>query len=148
MSEEMFRMFQLAQQGFSCSQILLIMGLEAQGKENPQLIRSMSGLTGGLGFAGENCGALTGGTCLLGMYAGKGIQGEQEHLQFALMVNELVNWFKGEVGTQYGGINCRDILGDDLQYQTVSMQCGNIVSSTYDKVKEILNNYGIELGEA
>ena len=61
MTDEMIRMMQLAGQGFYCSQVLLIMGLEAQGKSNPDLIRSMSGLAGGLGFTGDTCGALTGG---------------------------------------------------------------------------------------
>lgn len=144
MSEDMFRMFELSQQGFACSQILLTLGLEAQGKSNPELIRAMSGLAGGMGFSGETCGALTGGACLLGLFAGKGSPEEQSHDKFDLMVSELVDWFKEQVTAQYGGINCSDILGDDLQYKTVSMGCGNIVSNTYDKVKEILLNYGID----
>lgn len=139
----MFRIFQLAQQGFSCSQILLTLGLAAQGKENIDLIRAMSGLSGGLGFTGENCGALTGGACLLGLYAGRGAVDEQEHEHYQLMAAQLVDWFKEQVGTQYGGINCSDILGDDLQYKNVSMQCGTIVGDTYAKVKEILAGHGI-----
>ncbi|MDO7787541.1 DVU_1555 family C-GCAxxG-C-C protein [Desulforamulus aquiferis] len=147
MSEDMFRMFELSQQGFSCSQLLLIMGLEAQGKKDIELIRAMSGLAGGMGFSGQTCGALTGAACLLGLYAGKGTLEEQPHEKFDLMVNELVDWFKEQVGTEYGGITCADILGDDLQYKIVSMTCGNIVGSTYDKVKEILANYGIDTTE-
>ena len=148
MSEQMFRMFELAQQGFYCSQILLLLGLEAQGKDNPELIRAMSGLAGGLGFSGLTCGALTGGACLLGLYAGKGTPGESEHPRFQIMVNELVEWFKEEVGSSCGGINCEDILGEDLQYKVVSVQCGNIVSNTYEKVWEILINNEIHPDEA
>lgn len=144
MSEEMFRMFELAQQGFSCSQILLQLGLEAQGKSDPDLIRAMAGLAGGLGFSGETCGALTGGACLLGLYAGKGSAEEQPHGKFDLMVSELVDWFKERINSQHGGFNCRDILGDELQYKLVSMKCGNIVSEVYGKVREILLAYGIE----
>ncbi|MFZ0931868.1 MAG: C-GCAxxG-C-C family protein, partial [Syntrophobacteraceae bacterium] len=59
--EEMIRMIHLAEQGFYCSQILLLMGLEARGKNNVDLVRSVSGLAGGIGFSGEVCGALTGG---------------------------------------------------------------------------------------
>ena len=66
MNDEMIRMIQLAGQGFHCSQILLTMGLEAQGKSNPDLIRAMAGLAGGLGFSGDTCGALTGGSCCWG----------------------------------------------------------------------------------
>ncbi|WP_031513700.1 DVU_1555 family C-GCAxxG-C-C protein [Desulfofalx alkaliphila] len=141
MSDEMFRMFELAQQNYSCSQILMIMGLESQGKNNDDLVRSMAGLAGGMGFSGESCGALTGGACLLGFYA-------YPHDRFDLMVAELVDWFKEEIGAQYGGINCADILGDELQYKTVSVGCGSIVSGTFDKVKEILLENGINPSEA
>ncbi|MCL6479155.1 MAG: C-GCAxxG-C-C family protein [Peptococcaceae bacterium] len=142
MPEDMLRMFELARQGFSCSQILLIMGLEAQGKHDVEIIRAMAGLAGGMGFSGETCGALTGGACLLGLYAGKGTPGEQSHDKFDLMVSELVDWFKQQTA-EYGGITCGHILGDDLRYKTVSVRCGNIVRDTYEKVKEILLNYGI-----
>ena len=56
MNAEMIRMVELAQKGFYCSQILLQLGLEMQGKENPDLIRTMGALAGGLGFSGDVCG--------------------------------------------------------------------------------------------
>ena len=58
--DDLDRMRELKQQGFFCSQILMTLGLELQGKENPELIRAMNGLAGGLGFTGETCGALDG----------------------------------------------------------------------------------------
>ncbi|AEF94420.1 C_GCAxxG_C_C family protein [Desulfotomaculum nigrificans CO-1-SRB] len=143
MSGEMFRMFELAQQGFACSQILLIMGLEARGESNTDLVRAMTGLAGGMGFSGENCGALTGGACLLGLYAGRGTAEEMPHEKFDLMVNELVAWFKQEVGAECGGINCSDILGDGQIYKTATPKCSVIVSNTLEKVKKILLNAGI-----
>ncbi|CCO09204.1 DVU_1555 family C-GCAxxG-C-C protein [Desulforamulus hydrothermalis] len=148
MSQEMFRMFELAQQGFACSQILLIMGLEAQGKSNTELVRAMTGLAGGMGFSGDTCGALTGGACLMGLFAGKGSPEEQAHDEFDLMVSELVDWFKQRMGEEFGGITCGAILGDDLPYKAVSVGCGNIVSATYDKAKEIMLKYGIVPAEA
>ena len=63
--DELTRISQLHLQGFHCAQVLLIMGLEHQGKEDPDLIRAMNGLSGGLGFQGKTCGALAGGACLL-----------------------------------------------------------------------------------
>jgi C_GCAxxG_C_C family probable redox protein len=144
MSEEMFRLFELAQQGFACSQIILILGLEARGKNNPDLVRAMTGLSGGMGFSGGTCGALTGGACLLGLYAGKGSPEEQARDKFDLMVTELVDWFKQQAAAEFGGINCADILGDELQYKTVAVKCGNVVSATYDKVKELLATYEID----
>jgi C_GCAxxG_C_C family probable redox protein len=145
MSDDFFRMFELARQGFYCSQILLMLGLEAQGKSDPDLIRAMTGLAGGIGFSGKTCGALSGGACLLGLYAGRGATEEQEHDHFKLMVDELVEWFSGEIGSGYGGINCAEIMGEDLQHRAVASKCGGIVAATYGKVKEILAGNGIDL---
>jgi len=142
-TDEMLRMIQLAGQGFYCSQILLCMGLEAQGKSNPDLIRAMSGLAGGLGFTGDTCGALTGGACLLGLYAGRGTPEEQEDEKLNLMVSELVEWFSEEYGKLYGGIRCEIILGEDPGNRTA--RCPNMVLGVYEKVKTLLSEYGFDL---
>ncbi len=78
MNDTFFKMLGLSQSGFFCSQIMLIMALEAQGKENPDLVRAMSGLICGMGYKGKTCGALTGGACFLGLYTGKGTAEEME----------------------------------------------------------------------
>ena len=143
MNDEMLQMIRLAGQGFHCSQILLFMGLEAQGKSNPDLIRAMSGLAGGLGFTGDTCGALTGGACLLGLYAGRGIPEEQEDEKLNLMISELVDWFSEEYGKLYGGIRCDIILGDDPRNRTT--RCPNMVLGSYGKVKTLLSEYGFDL---
>lgn len=41
------RMMQLALKGYFCSQILIILGLEARGKNDSDLVRAMHGLAGG-----------------------------------------------------------------------------------------------------
>ena len=144
MNDVLFRMLELYRQGFNCSQILLLLGLEDRGESNPDLIRAMTGLGGGLGFSGKTCGALIGGVCLLGLYAGRGTPEEIEHDRFLLMVEELVQWFENETGPVYGGINCAEILGDELANKTVSLKCGNLVGGTFTKVKEILVSNGID----
>ena len=78
----------------------------------------MDGLAGGLGFSGEVCGALTGGACLLGLYAGRGSLDEDEDERLNLMITELVEWFSDEYGEMYGGIHCETILGDDPNNRT------------------------------
>ena len=143
MTDEMLRMIQLAGQGFYCSQILLFMGLEAQGKSNPDLIRAMSGLVGGLGFTGDTCGALTGGACLLGLYAGRGTPEEQEDEKLNLMISQLVDWFSEEYGKLYGGIRCEIILGDDPGNRTA--RCPNLVFGSYGKVQALLSEHGYDL---
>ncbi|HYA43326.1 MAG TPA: C-GCAxxG-C-C family protein [Syntrophobacteraceae bacterium] len=143
MTDETIRMLQLAHQGFYCSQILLFMGLEAQGKKNPDLIRSMAGLAGGLGFSGEVCGALTGGACLLGLYAGRGAPDEEEDERLNLMISELVEWFSDEYGRKYGGTRCDAILDDDPAGRTT--RCPSIVLGTYEKVKYLLAQNDFDL---
>jgi C_GCAxxG_C_C family probable redox protein len=145
LNDDLIRMIQLASQGFYCSQILLFMGLEAQGKTDADLIRAMGGLAGGLGFAGDVCGALTGGACLLGLYAGKGTADEEEDPRLNLMVHQLVEWFAAEYGRTYGGTSCEAILGDDPQSRTT--RCPALVLATYEKVKVLLLENGFELDE-
>lgn len=145
--DELERMLELKQQGFYCSQILLIMGMELQGKENPDLVAAVHGLAGGIGFSGETCGALTGGACLLGLYAGKGTPEQEEDPRLLFMVEELVRWFKGDYGARYGGIRCDEIIGPGGR--EMGNRCPGIVAGTFQKVKELLIENGFDLaGEA
>ena len=139
----MERMAELRKQRFFCSQILMILGLELQGKENLDLIRAMQGLAGGLGFTGETCGGLTGGASLLGLYAGRAKAGEDEDLKLNFMIDALVKWFKGGYGQEYGGIRCDEIVGANGQY--MGTRCPLIVAGTFQKVKNLLIEYGYDL---
>lgn len=141
--DDLDRMNELRQQGFFCSQILMMMGLDLQGKDNRDLVRAMNGLVGGLGFTGELCGALTGGACLLGLYAGKGDGRQEENPRLIFMIEELVKWFKGGYGQEYGGIRCEEIVGDSAQYLTA--RCPIMVAGTFQKVKELLVENGFDL---
>lgn len=140
MSGEMARIAQLRMQGFHCSQILILLGLEKQGKENPDLVRSMTGLAGGLGFSGKNCGALTGAACLLALYAGRGVVEEREDHKLNSMIQDVVQWFEVSFGEQYGGIDCCHILNDDPWNRMI--RCPNLVVETYLKVEELLKDNG------
>lgn len=137
---------ELKLKGFFCSQIMMMMGLELQGKTNPDLIRSMNALAGGLGFSGEICGVLTGGACLLGLYAGKGTVDELQSPELDFMVQDLVKWFKEEYTQKYGGILCREILLNDLKNQPT--RCPFLVIETFQKVKEMLVENGYDLAGA
>lgn len=135
------RIAQLRAQGFQCSQILLILGLERQGKKNPDLVRAMAGLASGLGNCGKVCGVLTGSACLLGLYAGRGELQEQKNSDLEGMISDLVNWFEEKYGKAYGGIDCRIILNDDPWNRM--LRCPNMVIETYMKVQEILEDSGL-----
>jgi C_GCAxxG_C_C family probable redox protein len=129
------------QQGFYCSQILVLLGLENLGRDDPDLVRAMHGLAGGMG-AGEVCGALTGGAALLGLYAGRGRGDEMEDPRLDEMLVELVAWFHESYGEPFGGIRCAEILGDDPQNQS---RCGQMVKGVYEKVTALLIENGFDL---
>jgi C_GCAxxG_C_C family probable redox protein len=142
LTPEQMRMVELAQQGFHCSEVLMFMGLEAQGKENPDLIKAMSALAGGIGFTGETCGALTGGACVLGLHAGRGSATDEENPKLKTMIAELVDWFSAKYGEKYGGVLCRIITEDDPL--KAPERCPRIVVSVFYKVKSLLAENGFE----
>jgi C_GCAxxG_C_C family probable redox protein len=140
MNDDGFRMMDLAMQGFQCSQILVQLSLEAQGKENPGLVRAMTGLTGGMG-CGKTCGALTGGCCVLGLYAGKDSAEHSADDRLQAMLSHFVEWFETEYTARFGTIECAGIVQDDLRNRMT--RCPAIVMESLGKLKEILaeNNY-------
>ena len=108
MSEQdlFMRMLDLTSQGYACSQILLMLGMELNGEENSAVVRTMAGLNEGMYGSGRLCGCLTGGSCLLGYFSGKGLEEDElEHPAFRKMVAEFSAWFEETWGGQYGGIN-------------------------------------------
>ena len=144
MDDARMHMMELSQKGYYCSQILLTLALEAQGKQDPDLIRAMSGLAIGCGEGAGTCGALSGAACMIALYAGKGQDAEIELDEFRLMLAELWEWFEKEVGATYGGVRCDDILGDGTPR---TLRCGPIVAATYSRVIEILMEQGIDPAE-
>ena len=98
-----------------------------------------------MGFSGDVCGALSGGACLLGLYAGRGKPEEEEDEKLKLMVAELVDWFSGIWNDPYGGISCEVILGDDPRNRTA--RCPTLVLESYGKVKALLANTALTFPE-
>ncbi|MDA8334723.1 MAG: C-GCAxxG-C-C family protein [Peptococcaceae bacterium] len=140
------RIRELYREGFGCSQILILLGLEARGRCDPDLVRSMSGLAGGVGSSGHLCGVLTGGACLLGFYAGKGDRREREHDRFFLMLDELVEWFEKDIGLRCGGVNCTEIADCSLAEAGPLPRCCGIILTGWEKVGEILRKNGAGSG--
>lgn len=141
--EELDHIVEIRQQGFFCSQILIILGLELQGKTNPDLVRCMHSLAGGIGFTGDTCGALTGSACLLGLYAGKGEVHEEEDPRLMFMIADLVKWFRQDIASHYSGIRCEEILQGDSR--NMASRCPGIVASCFQKSKDLLVENGFDL---
>lgn len=135
------RILRLNGAGYCCSQIMLILVLEAQSKTNADLVRAMGGLCFGVGLSGEVCGAFSGGACILSLYAGKGSSEETPDHRYPLMIDELMSWSRKRAEELYGGIRCDDIL---TRYPDRRI-CGQIVTETYGVVMEILVAHGFDL---
>jgi hypothetical protein len=143
MDDTLIRLMALGGKGYYCSQILISLALEARGESNPGLIRAMAGLAYGCGNNRGTCGALTGGTCVLGLYGGKGGDHETASEKLPAMMQELADWFADRVGGIHGGITCEAIVGDagpEASRQT----CGAMVAETFLKAMEILMLNGFE----
>jgi hypothetical protein len=143
MDDTMIRMMKLSAKGFYCSQIIVQLALEARGEENPALVRAMAGPAYGCGNGLASCGALTGGCCLLALYAAKGSDSDTESERFLLMLSNLSEWFEQQVGGRYGGIVCETITGKDGP-AAARQRCGTIVADTFGKAMEILVANGFD----
>lgn len=126
----------LLSQKFHCSQIMMRMGMDALELNEPNLIKAMTGLAGGLGGCGKNCGALTGGVCVLSLFAGRGTAEEEPDPDLEAMISELLTWFE----ETYGSADCGDIIqGDKANIPAI---CPQLICTTAQRALEILRDYG------
>lgn len=143
MNDLMMTLLRLSAKGYSCSQIMILLFLEARGETNPALVRSMAGLAYGCGSGKAACGVLTGASCCLALYAGKGGDEETGSESLPLMLQELSDWFEEQVGRAHGGIVCETIVGEAGPAASRQI-CGQIVADTYAKTLEILTENGFD----
>lgn len=103
----------------------------------------MAGLAYGCGDGRASCGVLTGGCCLLALYAAKGGNGEEQSEQLPLLLSELSTWFEGQIGTPFGGIACETITGDKGP-AAARQRCAAIVADTFAHALAILVSHGFD----
>ena len=129
------RIMELSREGLYCAQIMVQLALDAEGKENPELIEAVRGLCGGFAWSGGPCGALSGGACLLSLL-GRGLDiSEREEL-----VAEFHRWFAGRTA-QFGGEDCNDITGGDRG--NMFSVCPGVIIDSYEKCVELLSERGL-----
>ena len=129
------RIMELSREGLYCAQIMVQLALDAEGKENPELIEAVRGLCGGFAWSGGPCGALSGGACLLSLL-GRGLEiSEREEL-----VAEFHRWFAGRTA-QFGGEDCNDITGGDRG--NMFSVCPGVIIDSYEKCVELLAERGL-----
>ncbi len=129
---------ELGQKGYFCSQILMSLALKNDGKDDPDLIRSMTGFTEGIGRSGGLCGAYLGAVALLSYYAGKGEDDEIAHEALDRMIKEFTAWFE-DYTAEYGGILCSRIVGFDRGL--IVERCPLIVRDAVIKCMELLEEH-------
>ena len=140
--DDAFKMFKLANSGYCCSQILMIMYLDSNGMENVPLVKAMSGLCAGIGSHGKTCGIVTGAACLFGVCAGKGLDAEIRNDNVKKMIHEFIDWFEEEYeSSECTEIITVDVLNDINQNENYPIKCGNIIQKSYNKINEILKKY-------
>lgn len=139
-------LLRLSGAGYCCSQIMLLLGLQELGRSNPDLVRAAAGLCHGMGDCEGPCGVLTGGACLLGLYAGKGLDDEETDERLPLLLSELTDWFRETATSEYGGIACSQIIGTDCG-KPDQQRCGSLLSRTYAHIREILAENGLDPAE-
>ena len=134
MDDTTLQMIRLKSKGYCCAQIILVLALETQGKTNVDLVRTAGGLCFGINWSGEVCGALSAGTCLISLYAGKGADEEEADDRYSNMMGELIEWFTLRADEEYGGTRCHEIL-EKFPDRSI---CSLIVADTYKKCMDIL----------
>lgn len=135
------RIMELSSYGYECSQIMAALLMEMTGEENPELIKAMGGLCGGVGYSNGCCGCMAGGCCVLSYFTGKGEALEPELPEHKPMLREFTDWFTEEMEMEHGGTDCSDITrgnpANRVQY------CPQIIAASYEKCMELLQENGI-----
>jgi hypothetical protein len=131
-------MLELSHQGFACAQIMMQLVLDAEDKENPDLIRSIAALNNGLRDNGQICGAFLGGACVISYYAGQGEANELPDPDYDELVQELYQWFIAEVAGGQDLANCPAMLKNDDANKLII--CPAAVERTFNKAIELLDS--------
>lgn len=139
---------ELAGQGYSCAQIVMIGGLRLMGRENPDLGRAMAALANGASF-GDLCGALTGGMCLIAVHTAKGLDDEHPLPGARTLTNALIKWFTQEELKGRIKPTCRAIfeaagLNLEIGEMNPAAGCGDLVARTWTRAIQILQENNID----
>jgi C_GCAxxG_C_C family probable redox protein len=99
-------------QRMHCSQAVAAAVQEAEGTQDPEVIKALGALGGGIASQGEACGCLTGGIAALSQIHSRSSPDQKESPQMWRVSIQLVKRFR-ELTADHGSINCRDIARVD-----------------------------------
>ena len=121
------RVTELAMQRYCCAQIVMIIGLEKLGKNNPDLVCAMKGMCHGF-CSYRLCGTLAACACVLSLF--------DEHYS-SILIQDIMAWFE----KQYGSVNCCDILGGGKKDMS---RCHEITAETCLRCLELMDENKID----
>ena len=100
-----------AEQGFLCSEAVLMAIGDLLGFKSEAIPRIATGFGAGMGRRGEVCGAASGGVMGLGLRFGRdAVESDEEERRPYWYAAEFLDGFRARCG----GVRCRDLLGLDL----------------------------------
>jgi C_GCAxxG_C_C family probable redox protein len=102
----------LFKQRLHCSQVLALVGMEKLGNSDPAVIKALGAFGGGIGGAGNICGALVGAVSVIGSLYSRGSLEEKENPRMWAATKKVLRMFE-ELTAPYGGINCCQIARVD-----------------------------------
>ena len=117
------RIQELMIEGYCCSQIIMILGLEKMEKTNPDLVKSMAGLCKGM-WLGKTCGTLSAAFCLVTLIDPVKAQ--------TTYIPELTRWFLDT----FDSTGCDELVHDDPAI--IASLCPEIIRATFDKISELV----------
>lgn len=122
-------------EGYNCSQAVLLAGAEALSLEIPsEVIKATAGFSGGIGYSGCVCGALTGAVMLIGLTRSEAnVRRNRKAIKESA---KLYRWFEKEFSTPC----CIEIRqGRPFSNKEVERRCTEITAQTARKVVEMLS---------
>lgn len=99
------------QQGYSCSQAVLLAFAQTCGIPLEMAARISAGFGGGMGRMARTCGAVSGGTMVLGLRQGTSNPSDKVAKERAY---QLTRAFQEEFKNRCGALDCADLLGADI----------------------------------
>lgn len=130
------KILKLKNQGYCCSQIMVLMILELMDRQNDDLVNFSRGLCMGGGMESGPCGILTAGIAIFAMYAKKGDE------RLTLMQDSFITFF--QIAAQKGqSVACKDIAGSFYPASNPDI-CSTLLISSYSQIITTLVENGFD----
>lgn len=133
----------LSDKGYCCSQILALLILGAQDKENSDLVRSLGGLCHGIGQSGDACGILTGGCCVISYLMGAEGHEDAALPEAKIVQEEFVDWFNSVCEEKWGSIHCSIMINEDDPKGPDKSFCRILLAKAWVRLLGILTLHNI-----